>query len=277
MDDLQTLRAALLPAEPTPDVVDRSRHRLRNRMLAAPRPRRVRPLVIGVGVVAAAAAVVVATLPATPVPAPVPPQAVVPVSTGQAILLAAAERAQTGGRTYWHVTTKVGGEAWEYWTKADGHEWYRGAKTHGKAVLQPQVRPFRMFGAELTLGQIQALPTEPAALRAWLTDSIKRSGSYPGGLDLTVLQALISLVTAVPAPPAVQAAAFRAIAAYPGVSADPDGRTVQLPGGGHLTIDPSTGTVTGASMYLDAKGAPVKSVDGDGYTVSGEWTDDLPK
>jgi len=42
MNDLETLRAALIPGEPAQDVVDRSRHRLQNRMLAAPR-RRVRP------------------------------------------------------------------------------------------------------------------------------------------------------------------------------------------------------------------------------------------
>ncbi|MER6790344.1 hypothetical protein ABT262_00270, partial [Amycolatopsis mediterranei] len=73
MNDLQTLRAALVPGDPAQDVVDRSRHRLQNRMLTGPR-RRVRPLALGAGLVttAAAAAVVVATLPGAPAPTPVP-------------------------------------------------------------------------------------------------------------------------------------------------------------------------------------------------------------
>ncbi|NBH05918.1 hypothetical protein GTY80_22020, partial [Amycolatopsis sp. SID8362] len=64
MNDLETLRTALLPGEPPQDVVDRSRHQLQNHVLAG-RRRRVRPLAIGAGLVAAAAAaaIVVATLP----------------------------------------------------------------------------------------------------------------------------------------------------------------------------------------------------------------------
>ena len=107
MNDLQTLRAALTSDEVPQDVVDRSRHRLQNRMLAAPR-RRMRPLTLGAGLVAAAAAaaVVVATLPGTP--ASTPPQAVAPVVTGQQVLLAAAtvaEQSPAGTGKYWHVKT----------------------------------------------------------------------------------------------------------------------------------------------------------------------------
>ena len=103
MNDLETLRTALLPEDPSRDVADRSRHRLQNHMLGGGRRRRVGPLAIGAGLVAAAAAaaVVVATLPGTPAPAPAPaPQAAAPVVvTGQEVLLAAATVAarQPGG------------------------------------------------------------------------------------------------------------------------------------------------------------------------------------
>ncbi|MEV6874990.1 CU044_5270 family protein [Amycolatopsis sp. NPDC051128] len=281
MNDLQTVRAALLPDEPAQDVVDRSRHRLQNRMLGA-RRRRVRPLAIGAGLVAAAAAaaVVVATLPETPAPAP-PPQAVVPVDPGRQILLAAAtvaERAQVGTGKYWHTTTKVGKESWEYWTTTDGQEWYRTSRTHGKAVLASRPRPIRLNGDDdVTLSRILTLPADPAALRDWLAEGLTRHGTVANQLDTAVLQSLIDLVSTVPSPPAVRAAAFRAIAAYPDVSASPDGKGVRLPGGGRLVVDPATGQVDGSSVFLGPDGKPAHDANGDTYAVSGEWTDDLPK
>src|SRR5689334_8377648 len=128
MNDLETLRSALLPDEPSQDVVDRSRHRLRNHVLGR-RRRRILPLAIGAGLVATAAAVavVVATVPGPPAPPP-PPRAVAPVYTGPQVLLAAAtaaERTQVGTGKYRHTTTKVGKATWEYWTTTDGQEWYR--------------------------------------------------------------------------------------------------------------------------------------------------------
>lgn len=273
MTDLETLRTALLPDEPAQDVVDRSRHRLQNRMLGA-RRRRVRPFVVGAGLVAAAAAVVVATLPATP--APPPPQAVAPTETGPAVLLAAAkvaERAQVGTGKYWHSTTKVGKETWEYWTTTDGQEWYRGANTHGKAEPTPRSRPYRLIGTEVTLSQILALPTEPSALRNWLENGLKALPENERGI--AVLQSLITLVSTVPSPPAVRAAAFRAIAADPGVHALDD-RTVELPGGGRLVVDAATGQVDSSSVFLGADGKPATNANGDTYAVSAEWTDDLP-
>ncbi|WP_103353760.1 CU044_5270 family protein [Amycolatopsis sp. CA-128772] len=283
MTDLEILRTALLPDEPSPDVVDRSRHRLQNRMLAAPR-RRVRPLAIGAGLVAAAAAVavVVATLPGTPAPAP-QPQAVAPVDPGRQILLAAAtvaERTQVGAGRYWHTTTKVGKESWEYWTTTDGHEWYRTGKTGGKAVPASRPRPVRLTGAEVTISQILALPTEPAALRDWIAKGLAHN-EYPAKQrDMAVLESLVTLVSTVPSPPAVRAAAFRAIAGYPGVHAlgtVPGGEGVELPGGGRLVVDPKTGKVAGSSVFLKDDGTPATNADGDTYAVSAGWTDDLPK
>ncbi|MCR6486218.1 CU044_5270 family protein [Amycolatopsis sp. OK19-0408] len=271
MNDLETLRTALVSGEPSQDVVDRSRHRLQNRMLG--RRRRTRPLAIGAGLVAAAAAIVVASLPGPPPPAP-PSQA---VDAGPAVLLAAAtvaEHAQVGTGKYWHSTTKVGKETWEYWTTPDGQEWYRGENTHGKAVRQPRPRPLRLTDDEVTLSQILTLPTDPAALRDWFANGL-RNYSPASQRDWAVLQSLIDLVSVVPSPPAVRAAAFRAIAAYPGVQALDD-RSVRLPGGGRLVVDPKTGQVDSASVFLGPDGKPAHNANGDTYAVSAEWTDDLP-
>ncbi|GLY36481.1 hypothetical protein Amsp01_025050 [Amycolatopsis sp. NBRC 101858] len=280
MTDLETLRTALLPDEPAQDVVDRSRHQLRNHMLGGRRKRAGRPA-IGAGLVAAAAAVavVVATLPGPPPVAP-PPQAVAPVYLGPQVLLAAAtaaERTQAGTGKYWHTTTKVGKETWEYWTTTDGQEWYRDEKDHGKPRLLPHARPIRINGDDdVTLSTILALPPDPAALRNWLADGLTRHGTPANKLDIAVLEGLIDLVSTVPSPPAVRAAAFRAIAADPGVH-PLDDRSVRLPGGGRLVVDPATGQVDSSSVFLGPDGKPVTTANGDTYAVSGEWTDDLPK
>jgi hypothetical protein len=281
MNDLETLRSALVLDEPDQDVVDRSRHRLQNRMLGG-RRRRLFPLAIGAGLVAAAAAVavVVTTVPGPPVPPP-PPQAVAPVDPGRQILLAAAtaaERAQVGTGKYWHTTTKVGKESWEYWTTTAGQQWYRTSRTHGKAKLLPHALPIRINGDDdVTLSTILALPPDPAALRNWLSDGLTRHGTPANRRDIAVLEGLIDLVSVVPSPPAVRAAAFRAVAGYPGVTGLPDGKGVRLPGGGRLVVDPATGQVDSSSVFLGPDGKPAHNANGDTYAVTGEWTDDLPE
>jgi hypothetical protein len=289
MNDLQTLRAALTSDEPTQDVVDRSRHRLQNRMLGVPR-RRVRPFALGAGLVAAAAAaaVVVATLPGTPAQAP--PQAVAPVVTGQEVLLAAATvaaKAPSDTGTYWHVTTKTGQDQYEYWTTADGHQWIRGAKSGGRVQRLDSPIPYRLAAVDVTLDQIRALPTEPTALRDWIADVLAHSEAKTSAGPLTardreqaLLRSLVSLVSALPAPPAVRAAAFRAIAAYPGVRAlgsVPGGQGLLLPGDDRLVVDPATGRVNGTSTSVTADGALYYWADPGGASISGEWTNSLPK
>jgi hypothetical protein len=293
MHDLETLRTALLPGEPAQDVVDRSRHRLQNRMLGGPR-RRVRPLAIGAGLVAtaAAAALVVATLPGTPVPAPVPaPQVAAPVVvSGQEVLLAAATvaaRTPASSGTYWHVEIAAS-QTYEYWTKADGRVWFRGAKSGHQVVALKMPTPFRLGGVEVTMTQIQALPAEPVALRDWIANAVAHSDVRTSAGPLTadqrqqaVLEGLVSLVSTLPAPPAVRAASFRAIAAYPGVravGAVPGGQGLQLPGeeGGLLVVDPATGRVNQTSTYVTADGAVARAAEGTTMAISAEWTDTLP-
>ncbi|MEQ0561351.1 CU044_5270 family protein [Amycolatopsis sp. NEAU-NG30] len=289
MNDLQTLRAALLPAEPSQEVVDRSRHRLLNRMLATPR-RRIRPFALGAGLVAAAAAaaVVVATLPGAPAPAP-QPQAVAPVVTGQQVLLAAAtvaERTPDGTGKYWHIRTGSGKDAYEYWTSADGHLWFRGAKSGGR-VMSLGYFPLRLAAIEVTFEQIRTLPTDPAALRDWLANAIAHSGARTSAGPFTaadrereLLLSMVSLVSTLPAPPAVRAAAFRSIAAYPGVKdlgPVPGGRGFLLPEDYRLVVDPATGRISHTSMYVTADGAVMQVPGPQGAEVSAEWTDSLPQ
>jgi hypothetical protein len=294
MNDLQTLRAALTTDEPAQDVVDRSRHRLQNHMLGGRRRRRVGPLAIGAGVLAAAVAagVVVATLPDTPAPAPVPQAAAPVVVTGQEVLLAAATvaaQAPAGTGTYWHVKIDES-QDYEYWTKADGHVWFRGAKSGGRVVPLTLPTPFRLGGAEVTMDQIQKLPAEPAALRDWIANAVAHSDIRTSAGPLTasqrqqaVLEGLVSLVSTLPAPPAVRAASFRAIAAYPGVravGAVPGGQGLQVPGPGGsalLVVDPATGRVNQTSMYVTADGAVAQAAEGTTMAISAEWTDNLPK
>ncbi len=290
MNDLQTLRAALAPREVPQDVVDRSRHRLQNRMLTPPRRRLVRPLALGAGLVAAAAAaaVVVATLPSTPSPAP-PPQAVAPVVTGTQVLLAAAtvaEHAPDGTGKYWHVKTSSDKLVYENWYTADGRVWFRGEKSGGRVVpLGPD--PLRLAAADVTFGQLRTLPTDPAALRDWLVNAIAHSGARTSAGPLTaadrereLLLSMVSLVSTLPAPPAVRGAAFRSIAAYPGVrdlGPVPGGRGFLLPGDYRLVVDPATARISHTSMFVTADGAIYGASGPQGAEVSAEWTDALPK
>jgi hypothetical protein len=89
---------------------------------------------------------------------------------------------------------------------------------------------------------------------------------------------LISLVSTLPAPPEVRAAAFRAIAAYPGVEslgAVPGGQGLRLPEDGRLVVDPSTGLVSGTSVWVSGDGGVV--TDPKSTTrINAEWTDTPP-
>ncbi|EMD25191.1 CU044_5270 family protein [Amycolatopsis azurea] len=292
MNDLQTLRAALAPDEPSQDVIDRSRHRLQNRINGGRTSRRRTGwLITGASLTAAAAAVAIAVIPAAPVDGP-------PVRTasGQEILLAAAtaaERSPEGAGTYWHVkvTGADGADAssgYEYWIKPDGRLWMRGAKTGGKVapVKTQSAIPFSLVAIDLTLEQVRALPTAPDALKAWIADAIERSDARTSAGEFTasdreraVFQSLISLVSTVPATPEVRATAFRVIAGYPGVQnlgTVPGGQGLSLPEGERLVVDPATGRVNGTSVYVTMDGAVYQVADPGGARINAEWTDTLP-
>jgi hypothetical protein len=301
MNDLQTLRAALTPDEPDQDVVDRSRHQLQNRIHGGrPGRKRVGWLSVGVGLTAAAAAAAVAisVVPADGPATPTDNASTVKTVTGKDVLLAAAtaaEGAPEGAGTYWHVTvtvTRADGPAdvWEYWTKQDGQEWFAGAKTDGKPLSMdsPRAKPFSLVGVDVTLGELRALPTEPAALKSWITEAIRNgdgrtsAGPFrdqPEMLEQATFDSLISLVSTLPAPPEVRATAFRALAAYPGVESlgdVPGGKGLLLPGDVRLVVDPATGLVNGTSFFVI--GGALYTVDEhDSAKITGEWTDTLPQ
>lgn len=289
MNDLQTLRAALTPDEPSQDVIDRSRHRLQNRIRGGRvSARRSRWLIAGAGLAAAAAAVVaIAAMPAAPVDGP-------PVRTvsGQEVLLAAAtaaERSPEGSGTYWHVKVTAASSGYEYWIKPDGQSWMRGAKTGGKVtpVKALSATPFSLVAVDLTLEQLRALPTDPGALKAWIAEALERSDARTSAGELTAsdreqagFQSLISLVSTLPATPEVRATALRAIAGYPGVEnlgTVPGGQGLSLPTGERLVVDPATGRVNGTSVFVTMEGAVYKVADPAGARIDAEWTDSLPE
>ncbi|AUI58335.1 CU044_5270 family protein [Amycolatopsis sp. BJA-103] len=293
MNDLQTLRAALATDEPSQDVVDRSRHRLQNRIRGGRvSRRRTGWLIAGAGLTAAAAAAVaIAAMPVAPVDGP-------PVRTvsGQEILLAAAtaaERSPEGSGTYWHVkVTEADGAAvssgYEYWIKPDGQSWMRGAKTGGEVmpIGAHSATPFSLVAVDLTLEQLRALPADPDALKAWIAEALERSDARTSAGRLTAsdreragFQSLISLVSALPATPEVRATAFRLIAGYPGVQnlgAVPGGHGLLLPEGERLVVDPATGRVNGTSVFVTMDGAVYKVANPAGAGINAEWTNVLP-
>lgn len=215
--------------------------------------------------------------------------------SGKEILLAAAtaaERAPEGSGTYWYIkiTHKGGGSprfVYETWTRPDGQLWMRGEKTKGQvlALRPPLDNPFSLFGAALTL---DGLPTEPAALTAAIREGIRNGEGRtsagplrddPEMLEEATFDSLIYLVSTLPAPPEVRAAAFRALAAYPDVhnlGAVPGGQGLRLPDGKRLVVDPATGRVNETSVYVMG-GATVSVAEPATATIIAEWTDTLPK
>jgi hypothetical protein len=140
----------------------------------------------------------------------------------------------------------------------------------------------------VTLDELRAMPTEPDALKSWITEAVKNGGGRTSGgpiadnpemLETATFSSLISLVSTVPAPPELRAAAFRAIAAYPEVESlgdVPGGKGLLLSGDVRLVVDPATGLVNGTS-FLILDGALYTVAEPDSAKVTAEWTDTLPQ
>jgi hypothetical protein len=178
-------------------------------------------------------------------------------SAAQRFLLdAAATAAATPERsgTYWYVgnvfTGPGPGGRWTnlMWIARNGRKsWlWLGTKKHGHlhtfppwsrpgwsllagpigaqlpyAMLMRGHNPLQSFEAAARIGrvsfrQLQSLPTSPAALKARIT-ALTRNNKVPE--SVAVFGSLINLVTGLPAPPQVRAAAFRALATLPIVTA----------------------------------------------------------
>jgi hypothetical protein len=214
--------------------------------------------------------------------------------SGQQVLLVAAataERTPEGSGAYWYVkttcTNRKGGARTplESWTRRDGRVWWKGKKTKGKMIKLMLPNPFRLGGPDVSFEQLQKLPTKPDALKAWIAASLKSSNvrTSAGKPDTAaqnelVFDGLVSLVSQLPAPPKVRAAAFRAIASYPNVKnfgAVKGGQGLSISFGGgkkaaNLVLNPKTSQITDTDFFVSADGAEV-TVPG-GATIVAEWT-----
>jgi hypothetical protein len=308
-NDLNTLRDAWgEPEPPSRAAFSAARAALLERAGAgggAPAPEHLRRpvrwrragwLATGLGLTASAAAAAVVVGSGTMAPVGTvgssPPAARL---SGQQILLAAATTAATrpeGSGTYWHIKTVArftnltggkNGAVQEAWTRRDGQQWQ--SLRPGTVVKVNERTRFWVAGVGLSFGQLQKLPADPAALKAWVISAAKANRSEPA---LTASQAdlfaiddgLVDLLYAVPAPPAVRAAAFRALALFPGVKSlgavdGGQGLLMVFRGGqqDRLIIDPATSMVRSESAGATIAGKLVSK----GYTVvASGWTDTLP-
>ncbi|HEU4423473.1 MAG TPA: CU044_5270 family protein [Pilimelia sp.] len=239
------------------------------------------------------------------------------LASGRQILLAAATTAEQlpqGTGTYWYAkvvsTGPREGEFWqdETWTAWDGRTWYRyvqqdppnespdpspipDGEPQGVVLEMPEPNQFSLGGAKVTMGQLQALPTEAVALKAWITNLIRTSDIRTSAGKLTpaqqqwcVFEGLVSLVSLLPAPPKVRGAALRAIASYPHVTnlGPVDGGLGLLipfhPGEtpARLVIDPETGQLRRTSVLIPMFGGIITS-GGGSFAITAEWTNTLPR
>jgi hypothetical protein len=269
----------------------------------APRHSPKRRLVLLASAVAAVAAVVIGTggfgsSGGGSVPA------AAPALSGQQILLAAAtvaERTPEGSGTYWHV--KVGSASSkndkpmeEFWTQRDGQTWVRGWRSNRDDVVKmPYPIPFALGGPKVSFEQLETLPTTPDELKAWIADVVKHTDfkKSTGPLDAkmqerVVFDGLISLISQLPAPPKVRAAAFQAIASYPNVKslgAVKGGQGLEISFDGRmpaqLVIDPATSQIRETNFFVSAIGPETYSDPRSGadskVTLLAEWTNELPK
>lgn len=293
-----------------------------------------RPLVLAsaltaIAATAAATAAVVIAADGHESPGSRPATPAVTEFSGRQILLAAAdtaERTPVGSGTYWYVKTVTRDSETdppltsERWTRRDGQMWYRGGKTAGKVLKSPFSAPLRLGGPDVSFDQIQKLPVTPDALQAWIADALKHSDvrTSAGRPDAAmraqfVFDGLVSLVSELPAPSKVRAAAFRAIATYSNVKslgAVAGGQGLEItppeapptssgPGNAkdgaeferdqamkakgsaaerdavRLVVDPVSSRVRETNFYVTADGAEA-FVPG-GATIVAKWTNELPR
>ncbi|MFI6923078.1 hypothetical protein ACIBIZ_24255 [Nonomuraea spiralis] len=278
-DELRSIRDLYGEPEPVPH----AQTRVWRRVVAARRRRRLTRLSAFSLAAAAAIAVALVLLPGTP-----------PAVPGRSILLAAATTAASGRQAaYWHIARLHDGDRLtELWATRDGQAWTctltpasgtpasgtpaLGDGCAGRARIVPVTgrSPFSMAGRDLTFRQIQELPADPAALRE------RVAAMLPAGSAGLLADALSGLLWSKPSPPAVRAAAYRALADLPDVRylggrADPRGRpgeafSYPLPTGVRRTliIDPATSQVLAGT---DAGGTGASQV-----VLSAGWTDQAP-
>ncbi|UBU10283.1 CU044_5270 family protein [Nonomuraea gerenzanensis] len=293
MDEIELLHAARPhPDAPSPAARTAARAALLER--AASPARRRRPawqrarwlMIPAVAAAVAAAFLIVPDRSADPRP---------PVMSSRDVLLVAAdtaERTPEGDGTYWHITiTKEGAPTQEYWYRRDGRFWLKGKGLKGEGRLlewpgKPQ--PFAVGPLRMSFEELRSLPAEEDALFARLRSAVAGSGVRTSGGPLTAaeqdgaaLEALVALIGEAPVPPQVRAAAYRALAARPGVvdlGESEGGRRLQVPvtsGDGVMVVDPDTGRIRETSVWAPLTGGIAQTQDGM-VRIDTEWTDRLP-
>jgi hypothetical protein len=315
MDELQTL-GTLLIRDPSPEVTERGRRALQIEIsgltagrgtatrAAARQPAWLARRVAGLGLFAAAATAAAVVL-VSGVTSPAVVRHVVKLSGRQVLLAAAttAARQPAAVGTYWYVKVEVAPPApatdftLQTWIAHDGSSW-GGPDPAGTAGISPENGPqgFQVAGSSLTFAQLQDLPTSPAALEAWIARSeahprnslVQPSGTHhPEARGMAWdLAGLLANAASIPAPPAVRAAAFEALAALPGVTS-----IGSVPGGQGLLIPvqpPSAGQFPGGKvpagasqlqLVIDPATAQIYSetnFEGTETFLAAHWTNTLP-
>ena len=246
------------------------------------RPPRWRRPAIAVGVVAAAtASVFLASSGVGP--------GSTPAASASEVLLTAARHAETAGAptdgTYWHVRTI---EAWDdgklkgtldgqTWQRKDGASW---SADNGAAVSKRE-GGFTLCDKVVDFAALQALPTDPVALRDALEDAMMDNddGPVPADAQESFVTSCTVALLSMPVSPGVRGAAFRSLAALPdtenlGRATDREGRvgTELAFGDGdgrqNVIIDPDSG----ALLQFDYAGTGGRT---QGTVLEAGWTDEL--
>lgn len=298
MNDLQDLATLLAKPEPPREAVDNGRHKLQNAMLNPSPARKPRKawLAGGLGLTATAAAAAVVLVSAgtgTPHTPNSPPD---PQMTARQVLLAAATTAETlpDKGVYWHIRLEnrerpgTAPDTIERWIRRDGRVWFKGKKSGG-GLVKVSDQQWGIGSLPVSLEQLRRLPDKPDALKAWITDAVKRSDIRTSAGRLTaadqkhfVFNGLISLISTLPVTSKIRAAAFRAIASYPNVKSTgkaPGGEGLQIDSGAgdpvKMVIDPATSQLrhTNNLVWIDGAewGTPGM------FTLTTEWTNVRPR
>ncbi|MFC5829317.1 CU044_5270 family protein [Nonomuraea insulae] len=192
---------------------------------------------------------------------------------GRSILLAAATSAASSATdgTYWHVRKfrDSGGET-DLWVTRQGQAW---TAEQGRTSRVTGRSPFTMAGRDLTYEQIQALPSDPGALRSRVAAMLP-AGSSKGLLA----DALSGLLWTKPSAPGVRAAAYRALADLPEVRYLGDATDTRGRAGQAFAFDLPSGV--SRTLIIDPASSQVlSSTDSDGHAelvLTAGWTDQGP-
>ena len=238
MDDITLIRATMLDDDERAETGrEDARQRLRQAITTetAPGRRRWQWALAGTGLTAAAVAA--AAVVALGAPPPAPPVAA--PHTAREFLLAAATQAATAPAKrgkYWHTrwdmhstvtfkgskrdTVVKSEKVTEQWQAAapGGQSWSSFVPVKN-GVYKPEVVKEDSIGYgwenEFTPAEVRALPADPEALRQ--TIAAKQKEKDLPRLDEYLFSAAVGLLARAPASPAQMAAAYRMLAALPGV------------------------------------------------------------